>query len=136
MEGESNTTKPKEGVELKGGHEPAKMVGGRRIVTRERHSESEDKTTPKKPTEQAEEEEEEFGEDKPAKQASSVVISGAKSSEEAAFPKEAVKAYHDKPMPTHDKASSAHSKPKIIQQPKIETKYKKVASQHALLNDA
>ena len=70
MEGESNTTKPKEGVELKGGHEPAKMVGGRRIVTRERHSESEDKTTPKKPTEQAEEEEEEFGEDKPAKQAS------------------------------------------------------------------
>ena len=48
----------------------------------------------------------------------SVVISGAKSSEEAAFPKEAVKAYHDKPMPTHDKASSAHSKPKIIQQPK------------------
>ena len=48
----------------------------------------------------------------------SVVISGAKSSEEAAFPKEAVKAYHDKPMPTHDKASAAHSKPKIIQQPK------------------
>ena len=74
MEGESNTTKPKEGVELKGGHEPAKMVGGRRIVTRERHSESEDKTTPKKPTEQAEEEEEEFGEDKPAKQASVSVI--------------------------------------------------------------
>ena len=74
MEGESNTTKPKEGVELKGGHEPAKIVGGRRIVTRERHSESEDKTTPKKPTEQAEEEEEEFGEDKPAKQASVSVI--------------------------------------------------------------
>jgi len=118
MEGESNTTKPKEGVELKGGHEPAKIVGGRRIVTRERHSESEDKTTPKKPTEQAEEEKEEFGEDKPAKPESSVVISGAKSSEEAAFPKEAVKAYHEKPMPTHDKASSAHSKPKIIQQPK------------------
>ena len=69
MEGESNTTKPKEGVELKGGHEPAKIVGGRRIVTRERHSESEDKTTPKKPTEQAAEEEE-FGEDKPAKPAS------------------------------------------------------------------
>ena len=74
MEGESNTTKPKEGVELKGGHEPAKIVGGRRIVTRERHSESEDKTTPKKPTEQAEEEEEEFGEEKPAKPASVSVI--------------------------------------------------------------
>lgn len=118
MEGENNDVKTKDGVELKGGHEPAKMVGGRRIVTRERHSESEDKTPPKKTAEQAEEEKEEFGEDKPSKPASSVVISGAKLSDESAFPKEAVKAYHDKPMPTHDKASSAHSKPKIIQQPK------------------
>jgi len=118
MEGESNDAKPKEGVELKGGHEPAKMVGGRRIVTRERHSESEDKGAAKKATEQSDEEKQEFGEDKPVKAASSVLISGAKSSEEAAFPKEAVKAYHEKPMPTHDKTSSAHSKPKIIQQPK------------------
>lgn len=118
MEGENNDAKAKVGVELKGGHEPAKMVGGRRIVTRERHSESEDKTPPKKTAEQTEEENEEFGEDKAVKAASSVVISGAKSTEEAAFPKEAVKAYHDKPVPTHDKASSTHSKPKIIQQPK------------------
>lgn len=118
MEGQNNDAKAKEGVELKGGHEPAKIVGGRRIVTRERHSESEDKAPPKKTAEQSEEDKEEFGEDKPIKAASAVVISGAKSSEEAAFPKEAVKAYHDKPMPTHDKASSAHSKPKIIQQPK------------------
>lgn len=118
MEGETNDAKAKVGVELKGGHEPAKMVGGRRIVTRERHSESEDKTPPKKASDQTEEEKEEFGEDKPVKGASSVLISGAKSTEEAAFPKEAVKSYHDKPVPTHDKASSAHSKPKIIQQPK------------------
>jgi len=117
MEGENKDQKPKENVELKGGHEPAKMVGGRRIVTRERHSESEDKAPPKKTSDQTEEEKEEFGEDKPAKQ-SSVVISGAKASDELSFPKEAVKAYHDKPMPTHDKGSAAHSKPKIIQQPK------------------
>jgi len=118
MEGETNDAKPKEVVELKGGHEPAKMVGGRRIVTRDRHSESEDKGTAKKTTEQSDEEKQEFGEDKPFKGASSVVISGAKLSEHDAFPKEAVKAYHEKPMPTHDKASSINSKPKIIQQPK------------------
>jgi len=118
MEGESKDAKAKDGIELKGGHEPAKIVGGRRIVTRERHSESEDKAPPKKSPDQSEEEKEEFGEDKPAKPASSVMISGAKASEEAAFPKEAVRAYHDKPIPTHDKAISAHSKPKIIQQPK------------------
>jgi len=115
MDGDKNEQKT-QGVELKGGHEPAKIVGGRRIVTRDRHSESEDKAPPKK-SEQTEEEKEEFGEDKPVKQ-SSVVISGAKASDELSFPKEAVKAYHDKPMPTHDKSSAAHSKPKIIQQPK------------------
>jgi len=118
MEGENNDAKTKPAVELKGGHEPAKIVGGRRIVTRERHSESEDKAPPKKSAEQTEEEKEEFGEDKPVKPQASVVISGAKLTDEAAFPKEAVKAYHDKPIPTHDKGSSAHSKPKIIQQPK------------------
>ena len=66
MDGDKNEQKT-QGVELKGGHEPAKMVGGRRIVTRDRHSESEDKAPPKK-SEQTEEEKEEFGEDKPVKQ--------------------------------------------------------------------
>merc|ERR1712126_362446 len=108
-DGDKNEQKT-QGVELKGGHEPAKIVGGRRIVTRDRHSESEDKA-PAKKSEQTEEEKEEFGEDKPVKQ-SSVVISGAKASDELSFPKEAVKAYHDKPMPTHDKSSAAHIKPK------------------------
>ena len=70
MEGESKDAKAKDGIELKGGHEPAKIVGGRRIVTRERHSESEDKAPPKKSPDQSEEEKEEFGEDKPAKPAS------------------------------------------------------------------
>lgn len=117
MEGENKDAKGKDGVELKGGHEPAKIVAGRRVVTRDRHSESEDKAPPKKNAEPSDEDKEEFGEDKPVKPASSILVSGAKASEEAAFPKEAVKAYHDKPIPTHDKAAS-HSKPKIIQQPK------------------
>ena len=70
MEGENNDAKAKEGVELKGGHEPAKIVGGRRIVTRDRHSESEDKVPPKKTSDQSDEDKEEFGEDKPVKAAS------------------------------------------------------------------
>ena len=47
----------------------------------------------------------------------SVVVSGAKASDETAYPKEAVKAYHEKPVPTHDKAATSHQKPKVIQQP-------------------
>ena len=46
----------------------------------------------------------------------SVIVSGAKATEEAAFPAEAVKSFHEKPMPTHDKGAS--HKPKIIQQPR------------------
>ena len=45
------------------------------------------------------------------------MISGAKATEDSAFPKEAVKAYHEKPVPTHDKNMTAHQKPKVIQQP-------------------
>jgi hypothetical protein len=38
------------------------------------------------------------------------------SGESEAYPKEAVKAFHEKPLPTH--AAGANTKPKIIQQPK------------------
>jgi len=63
-----------------------------------------------------------------------VIVSGAKASEESAFPAEAVKSFHEKPFPTHDKVKShwnlhrrclngfifqgAATKPKIIHQPK------------------
>lgn len=60
---------------------------------------------------------EEFGEDKPVKKGDGPVVSGAVATEGAAFPTEAVKSYHDKPHPTHDKGA-ANQKPKIIQQPK------------------
>jgi Death-associated protein len=45
-----------------------------------------------------------------------VIVSGAKLSEESAYPTEAVKIFHEKPLPTHDKG--APTKPKIIHQPK------------------
>ena len=46
-----------------------------------------------------------------------VVVSGAKTSDMDAFPVDAVKSFHEKPMPTHDKGAS--NKPKMpIQQPR------------------
>ena len=44
------------------------------------------------------------------------MVSGAKETEDAPFPADAVKSFHEKPMPTHDKGAS--QKPKIIQQPR------------------
>merc|ERR1712122_18574 len=89
-------SKMEESSELKAGHAPAQKVGGMRIV---QHKQKE-----------------EFGEDRPAKATASVVVSGAKTSEDSAFPPDAVKAFHEKPMPTHDKGAS--HKPKVIQQPR------------------
>jgi len=105
-------------TEIKGGHAPAQKVGGMRVV---QHKHQAEKTTEKEAAAAAakpsSDEKEEFGEDKPVKPPISVVVSGAKATEDSAFPKEAVKAYHDKPMPTHDKNAAAHQKPKVIQQP-------------------
>jgi len=105
-------------VEVKAGHPPAQKVGGMRVV---QHKHQADKVAADKAPAAADkataEDKEEFGEDKPVKPPNSVVVSGAKATEDSAFPKEAVKAYHEKPMPTHDKNASAHQKPKVIQQP-------------------
>ncbi len=101
-----------ESPELKAGHAPATKVGGMRVVQHKTPKEDKEAAAEKKMTP---EEVAEFGEDKPEKK-SQVVVSGAKASEEAAFPTEAVKVMHEKPMPTHDKGAS--HKPKIIHQPK------------------
>merc|ERR1712045_41268 len=99
-----------ESPELKAGHAPATKVGGMRVVQHKTPKDEKDEKVDKKISP---EDVEEFGEDKPVKKssASSVMVSGAKASEEEAFPKEAVKVMHDKPMPTHDKGAS--HKPKI-----------------------
>jgi len=106
--------------EMKGGHPPAQKVGGMRVVSHRRDSEKASGDAAAKSKEDKEpspEDKEEFGVDKPTKAPSSVVVSGAKASDETAYPKEAVKAYHEKPVPTHDKAATSHQKPKVIQQP-------------------
>ena len=110
-----STNMADESPELKAGHAPATKVGGMRVVQHKTTKDEKDEKTEKKMTP---EEVEEFGEDKPVKKssASSVLVSGAKASEEEAYPKEAVKVMHDKPLPTHDKGAS--HKPKIIHQPK------------------
>lgn len=94
--------------DLKGGHAPAQKVGGMRVVTKPRDEKA---ASPAKPTE---EEVEEFGEDRKEKQGD-VIVSGAKNVDSEAFPKEAVKAFHEKPMPTHQQGAS--NKPKVIKQP-------------------
>merc|ERR1711974_58234 len=97
--------------DLKGGHAPAQKVGGMRVVTKPRVSESE------KPVEKPKEEgEEESVEEVEKEDKKKVVVSGAATGEEDAFPKEAVKSFHEKPLPTHEK--TALNKPRIIQQPR------------------
>merc|ERR1711974_453376 len=105
--------------EMKGGHPPAQKVGGMRVVSHRRDSEkaSGDAAAKSKEDKPSPEDKEEFGVDKPTKAPSSVVVSGAKATDETAYPKEAVKAFHEKPVPTHDKAATSHQKPKVIQQP-------------------
>jgi len=68
--------------DLKGGHAPAQKVGGMRVVTRPRVSESE------KPVEKTKEEgEEESVEEAEKEDKKKVVVSGATTGEEEAFPK-------------------------------------------------
>merc|ERR1712012_1486498 len=88
-----------ESSELKAGHAPAQKVGGMRIVQHKHKEEKHEGSPPK----MSDEDKEEFGEDRPAKSTAPMEVSG-------------VKAFHEKPLPTHDKGAS--QKPKVIQQPR------------------
>lgn len=85
--------------DLKGGHAPAVKVAGMRVV---QHKEKHDKT--EQPT-MTPEEEEEFGTSPPKadKHHSTAVVSGAQTKGDKDFPPQAVKIYHDKPQPAHEK---------------------------------
>lgn len=98
--------------EMKGGHAPAVKVGGMRVVTHQKNEKGDAASSP--PTR---EEIEEFGESppKPDTHHTSVLVSGAVGKGDKDFPPEAIKAYHQKPLPTHDNRPS--QKPNIIHQP-------------------
>ncbi|XP_041467004.1 death-associated protein 1-like [Lytechinus variegatus] len=97
--------------DLKGGHAPAVKVGGMRIPG---------KVHPEKATKEPDVEDEEYeetsGKSPPANE-TRVLISGAPSHGNKDFPPEAIKQFHEKPMPTHQKNVS--TKPiKVVQQPR------------------
>ncbi|KAK3082753.1 hypothetical protein FSP39_004363 [Pinctada imbricata] len=94
-----------EDTEVKAGHPPAVKAGGMRIV---QHKHEKGEPAPA----QTKEEQEEFGPEppKPDTHHQNLVISGAVTKGDKDFKAEAIKAYHDKPLPTHDKKT--HQKPR------------------------
>jgi len=92
-------------------HPPAVKAGGMRIVQNKTHLSQKKTDTPvPKPEEDALK-----VSTSPPKQAT-VQVSGAPQKGNADFPVEAVRDFHDKPLPTHDKGAT--SKPVIIHQPR------------------
>jgi len=90
-------------AEIKGGHLPAVKVGGMRIA-RTTHSTGEGKEKP----EMTEEEIEEYGSSSPPKTDKQVLVSGALTKVEKAFPPEAVQSYHEKVVPKKEKLPVHH----------------------------
>jgi hypothetical protein len=84
--------------EMKGGHLPAVKVGGMRVARTRQISNSEGKEK----TDMTEEEIEEYGSSSPPKTDKQVLVSGALTKEEKAFPPEAVKYYHEKQLPSKE----------------------------------
>lgn len=83
--------------ELKAGHAPAVKVGGMR-VTRPRQNSAGDAKDENKMTK---EEQEEYG-TSPPKVDKQVLVSGMLLKEEKAYPPEAIKHYHNTPLPSKE----------------------------------
>ena len=102
---------PDAGNELKGGHPPAVKAGGMRITQHKAQSHEKPIDVKK----DIDEEEEVAVSPSPPKQ--HLVISGALARGDADFPTEAVQAFHNKPLPSHD-FRPAGGKPAVIHQPR------------------
>ncbi|KAL5006170.1 hypothetical protein ScPMuIL_017328 [Solemya velum] len=102
---------PPEDSALKGGHAPAVKAGGMRIVQH--------KQQPEKAEQPTKEEEEQYGGSPPKtdKHHQSIIIAGAVTKGDKDFSSDAVKSYHQKPLPTHD-VRPAHNTQHNIQQPR------------------
>jgi len=99
-----------EDVELKAGHPPAVKAGGMRVArTRQSSSGEPAKVDPA--------EQEEYA-DPPPKEDASVLVSGAVAKGDKDFPAEAVKQYHDKPVPSKQNRPPIPQQKHHIQQPR------------------
>ena len=97
--------------DLKAGHAPAVKVGGMRVVQHKKESDKPDTTTVVTAEELAE-----FG-SSPPKQPQ-MLLSGAVAKGDKDFSPQAVKSFHDKPMPTHDVKPRAPQNTQNIHQPR------------------
>ncbi|KAK7076409.1 hypothetical protein SK128_013486 [Halocaridina rubra] len=102
-----------EEMEIKGGHPPAVKVGGMRISQKTKIDEKDG--TPIKPRKNSENSEDEF---KSPLKAPVMIQTQALGKAERDFPVEAVKQFHEKPVPTHDARPVHNTKPSVIQQPR------------------
>ncbi|XP_061170218.1 death-associated protein 1-like [Saccostrea echinata] len=100
--------------DLLAGHPPAVKAGGMRIVQHKQPDKSDSHQSREEKQEQAEE----FGtvDVSADKHHQSILLSGAVTKGDKDFPPEAVKSYHQKPLPTHE--NRPVQKPHIIQQPR------------------
>jgi len=100
-----------ESTELKGGHAPAVKAGGMRVAQHKPSKPDEKPAAP--PAEDGDAEEQVVTKDKPA----TILVAGVETQGDKDFPPAAVKSFHEKPMPTHDKRPS-HNPVKTINQPR------------------
>nr|ABD78952.1 death-associated protein 1 [Girardia tigrina] len=80
------------------GHPPAAKVGGMRVRMRSRDDSGSEKIS----ADEIKRQEEEYGTEIQAT-IGAEIIPGVEIDEKKAFPPEAIKAFHDKPRPTHNK---------------------------------